>query len=216
MVVPNELRWTLPADRSSAHARLCHRRTDGAQPVAREEHRVLAVMAVVSGSGVAMGSYVVLVGGDDVHARLLMPALFAFLAPLFVVAATARYLEGIVVTVAWSLFCAFALRADGQSSSFTLGHFGRNLTTEDRGFAQRGLNQPWIDGPGLYLGSTFTAEGSATGIALADSEDFVVATRAIGAMGYALGPDALIVDLHGLADPLTALSTARVSRASRP
>ena len=172
--------------------------------LAREEHRVLAVMAVVSGSGVAMGSYVVLVGGDYVHARLLMPALFAFLAPLFVVAATARYLEGIVVTVAWSLLCAFALRADGPSSSFTLGHFGRNLTTEDRGFAQRGLNQPWIDGPGLYLGSTFTAEGWATGIALADSEDFVVATRAIGAMGYALGPDALIVDLHGLADPLTA------------
>ena len=172
--------------------------------LAREEHRVLAVMAVVSGSGVAMGSYVVLVGGDYVHARLLMPALFVFLVPLFVVAATARYLEGIVVTVAWSLLCAFALRADGPSSSFTLGHFGRNLTTEDRGFAQRGLNQPWIDGPGLYLGSTFTAEGWATGIALADSEDFVVATRAIGAMGYALGPDALIVDLHGLADPLTA------------
>jgi arabinofuranosyltransferase len=172
--------------------------------LAQKENCVLAVMAVVSGSGVAIGGYVVLVGGDYVHARLLMPALFAFLAPLFVVAATTRYLEGIVVTVAWSLLCGLALRADEQSSSFTLGHFGRDLTTEDRGFAQRGLDQPWIDGPGLYLGSTFTADGSATGIALGEADNLVVATRAIGAMGYALGPDAHIVDLHGLSDPLTA------------
>jgi arabinofuranosyltransferase len=172
--------------------------------LAREEHRVVAVMAVVSGSGIAIGGYVVLAGGDYVHARLLMPALFAFLAPVFVVAATSRYLEAIAVTVAWSLLCGFALRVDERSSSFTLGHFGRNVTTEDRGFAQRGLDQPWIDGPGLYLGSTFTADGSATGISLADADDVVVATRAIGAMGYALGPDARVVDLHGLSDPLTA------------
>ena len=124
-----------------------------------------------------MGGYVVLVGGDYVHARLLMPALFAILAPFLVVAASSRYLEAILITATWALFCGIALRADEQPGSFTLGHFGRNLTTEDRGFVQRGLGQDWIDGPGLYLGSTFTADGIATGIALADHEDVVVATH---------------------------------------
>ncbi len=170
----------------------------------RDEHRTVSVILVVSGSGLAMAGYVVLVGGDYVHARLLMPALFAFLAPLFVVVATTRYLEGILITLAWATLCGLVLRADEQSSAFTLGHFGRSVTTDDRGFAQRGIGQPWIDGPGLYLGATFTADGFATGIELADGDQVVVATRAIGAMGYALGPDARIVDLHGLSDPLTA------------
>ena len=143
----------------------------------RDERRALGVTLAVSASGVTMASYVVLIGGDYVHARLLMPALFAFLAPLFVVAATSRYLEGIVVTVAWAILCGLVLRADEQSSSFTLGHFGRSVTTEDRGFARRGAHQPWIDGPGLYLGSTFTADGFPTGIELAADDQIVVATQ---------------------------------------
>ena len=170
----------------------------------RGERRVPAVIAAVAGSGVLMATYVILVGGDYVHARLLMPALFAFLAPFFVVAATRRYVEGIAVTFAWAVLCGTALRPDAQSAGFTVGYFGRNLTTEDRGFADRGVGQPWIDGPGLYIGSTFTADGVATAVDVSADEGVVIASRAIGALGYALGPQAQILDLHGLAEPLTA------------
>jgi arabinofuranosyltransferase len=168
------------------------------------ERRVPVVIATVAGSGVLMATYVILVGGDYVHARLLMPALFAFLAPFFVVAASTRYVEGIAVTFAWAVLCGTALRSDAQSADFTIGYLGRNLTTEDRGFSNRGLDQSWIDGPGLYIGSTFTADGIATAVEVGDDDGVVVATRAIGALGYALGPEARILDLHGLADPLTA------------
>jgi hypothetical protein len=188
------------------------------QLMARGDHRALATIGVVAGSGIVSATYVVLVGGDYVHARLLMPALFAVLAPWFVVAASVRYLEGIVVTFAWAVLCVVALRpaasapfdldADGDGTydlwQFTVGYHGRSLTTEDRGFAERGPAQPWIDGGGLYLGNVYDSGGTPTGIAVADADAVVVATRAVGAMGYALGPEVRIIDLHGLADPLTA------------
>ena len=60
------------------------------------------------------------------------------------------------------------------------------------------------EGGGLYVGSPFYATGTATGIAVSDENEVVVATRAVGAMGYTLGPEVRVIDLHGLADPLTA------------
>ena len=55
--------------------------------------RPAATVIVVSVSGLLNAGAVVVIGGDYVHARLLLPALFAFVAPFFVVAATIRNLE---------------------------------------------------------------------------------------------------------------------------
>lgn len=184
----------------------------------RGERRSCAVIAAMCGSGVATATYIVLVGGDYVHARLLLPSLFAFLAPFFVVAATRRYVEGLLVTFAWAALCGIVLRPDGSRQfdydadadgvndgwNITVGWHGTSLTIEDRGFARRGLDQPWIEGGGLYIADTFAADGVSTGIAVSDADEVVVAAFAIGATGYALGPEARIVDLHGLAEPVTA------------
>ena len=97
-------------------------------------------MGAVAGSGIVLAIYVVLVGGDYVHARLFMPALFAFLAPWLVVVASTRYLEGIAVTFAWAVLCGVALRPAGSAAfdfdtdgdgtfdswQFTVGYHGRS------------------------------------------------------------------------------------------
>jgi arabinofuranosyltransferase len=55
------------------------------------------VVAVFPIAGLLSALYVVAVGGDYVHARLLMPALFALCAPVAVIPATRRYVGALLV-----------------------------------------------------------------------------------------------------------------------
>ena len=82
------------------------------------------------------------------------------------------------------------------------GHLGL-LTYQDHGFRQRGPDQPWINGPGLYVAHLVGGGGDRTPLELIDPDEIAVATYSLGAVGYALGPDVRVVDMWGLADPLT-------------
>lgn len=168
--------------------------------------RAVVAAGIMSASGVLHAASIVLIGGDYVHARLLLPALFALLAPFFVASATRDHVEALVITGLWALLATLVLRppADTATTLFVRGHLGTSLTYQDRGFASRGIEQPWIDGPGLYVVDPFVADGRRAGIDLVDPAMVLAASRAIGVNAYALGPDVPVVDLHGLADPLTA------------
>ncbi|MDQ4071744.1 MAG: hypothetical protein M3088_02560 [Actinomycetota bacterium] len=80
-----------------------------------EPVRVLLVAAPVL-AGLLHALYVVRVGGDYMHARLLLPSLFAAVMPLAVILpgrrATAAVLAAIVVP--WALVCALELRAPAE------------------------------------------------------------------------------------------------------
>ncbi len=174
--------------------------------VAMRRHRALATVVVLPLSGVAHAAGIVLIGGDYIHARLLLPALFAILAPVFVVPAVRCYLEAIVVTAGWAIVCLFALRppASSDSNPFGPGFTGRSLTYEDRGFERRGADQPWTQGPGLYLMAPFYPTGTEVAVTLTDPERTVVVSPAVGVNSYVMGTDVYVIDLHGLGDPLTA------------
>jgi hypothetical protein len=55
----------------------------------------------------------------------------------------------------------------------------------------------------LYIAHWTGGGGDPTSVALADPEQIAVATHPLGAVGYSLGTDVRIIDLWGLADPLT-------------
>jgi arabinofuranosyltransferase len=81
----------------------------------RRRARLVAVVLAPVLSGLIHAAYVVRVGGDFMHARFLLPAWFAVLAPVAVVAgqrARRPLLPAAVtaVTAAWAIACALVLR----------------------------------------------------------------------------------------------------------
>ncbi len=184
--------------------------------------RAVGVLAafVLAAAGNAGG--VVAFGGDYLHGRLLLPALFAFCAPIAVVPATARYAAS-VGALAWATVCLVALRPPETRSSsvftfkkaiaYGLPQASGRVTLADAGWGRGNKVIALLAGRAVFINKTgFGAPDVerinppvAAGVPLP-----TVVMGAIGALGYALGPDVSILDLNGLADPLTAhLALAR-------
>ena len=85
---------------------------------ARDRGRALLVAGPIA-AGVVHALYVVRVGGDYMHARLLLPSLFALLLPVAVVAPARRLVAGVLaaIVVPWAVVCAVALRAAAEPPS---------------------------------------------------------------------------------------------------
>jgi arabinofuranosyltransferase len=62
-------------------------------------------------------AYIIMVGGDYIHARLFMPAPFAACAPVAVIPATRRYLPSALI-VPWAIVCAVSLRPPEVTGPF--------------------------------------------------------------------------------------------------
>lgn len=155
---------------------------------------ILVVAAFVAGA-LLDGAYIVRVGGDFMPARLLLPALFAFTAPVAVVPLQ-RAFAGALLVVPWACIALFALRSDADQPRA----FGPDslyaVTTDDFGLAPGGANRSWFDGHGVYfLYRRLPARPSA--------HDPAVANYGIGVTAYALGPDTYLLDLLGLGDAFT-------------
>ena len=80
-----------------------------------DRERALLV-AVPIAAGVLQALYVVRLGGDYMHARMLLPGVFAVLMPVTVVAAKRRWATALLaaVVVPWAVVSAFALRAPAE------------------------------------------------------------------------------------------------------
>jgi arabinofuranosyltransferase len=78
------------------------------------ERALLAAAPVAAGTLHAL--YVVRLGGDYMHARMLLPGLFAVLMPVAVVAAKRRWATALLaaVIVPWAVVCALTLRAPAE------------------------------------------------------------------------------------------------------
>jgi arabinofuranosyltransferase len=165
--------------------------------------------------------YVVRVGGDFMHGRLLLPTLFAMLlvgASVPWRAALGRRWTSIAAigVVGWSLACALFLRipypggigplgiADERGFYAGAGH--RNpITVEDyRGYVFERLGRQARDL--MTRGRVLFIDGGPGGLPLADwvrrSTQIVVALPNVGLAGYIAGPSVHVVDMLGLADPI--------------
>jgi arabinofuranosyltransferase len=172
--------------------------------------RVSAVACTFLFASVLVVVYVVAIGGDYLHARLLLPALFAFCAPVAVVPLTRQHVVALVVAP-WALVAMFWLKPDQYGKNFLAHGFEITLpggyhlvTVDDLGWGKSGTLRAWYDGPGFYLEADperYVREDLplASNISLPFG-----AFYGVGVTGYAMGTNFHVLDLVGLADSFTA------------
>lgn len=188
----------------------------GLQLHRRGESRSVWILVAFVLAAIGNAAAVVSFGGDYIHARLLLPALFAFCAPVAVVPAAKRYVASLVI-LGWAAVCAVALRPPemktglhfrgGVSYGFPKGCCGR-ITLAELGWGKGSPRRLQFDAPAVYVSDTTKGFGTtyvrpddapAPGLHLP-----TVATGGIGEISYALGPRVSILDLNGLANPIAA------------
>ena len=168
--------------------------------------RTRAALAALPAAAVLNAGYITLMGGDYVHARLLMAPFFAACAPVAVVPLARRYAVSLLV-VPWAVVCAVSLRtsdgARGQDSAFieVVGHGVVGAGAHDWGSPDGRV--AWLRSGGLYLQED-PATAPTRVVAVPGTATPVVATYWAGQGPYELGTSVRTLDLLGLADPLDA------------
>lgn len=204
----------------------------------RSSRSVVALAPVAA--GLLHIAFVVRVGGDFMHARLLLPGLFGLLLPLAVVPLR-RGLVSTAVPVAivgtWSLMAALALRTDYHDTPAVLPETGG--IADEHGFyvtasgvshpvtlddyratalaeAARGIRKNLDDGRSYVSLNPFKAAEPTDLEPGAELEEPIVTMfAALGIAGFAVGPDVWLVDPFGLADPFAARTSLPADRPGR-
>jgi arabinofuranosyltransferase len=157
--------------------------------------QLLVVAAFVLG-GALQVLYIVRLGGDYIESRLLLPAFFAVLAPVAVVPVRPRYAAALLV-LPWAVVSTLFFRSAIDDTTFANDNL---VTTDDFGWGAEGRlrHRALSGGPGVYYN-----ERRLPGVEPAGRRATVYGSYGIGLSGYAL-PDVYVLDMLGLADPLTA------------
>jgi arabinofuranosyltransferase len=184
----------------------------------RGQRAVLAVTVAPVVAGLVHAAYVTRVGGDFMHARLLLPSLFTLLLPAFAVRADRRRAAAGLVVGAWAVVAITSLRpepgstdgiaderrhyvtASGVAHPVTIADYAR-LPWAERGAGVRVLGR--ADRPVL----TYEEPGSGVVVgqpARPRAVGVVAAFPNIGVFGVEAGEDVHVVDLLGLSDPVGA------------
>jgi arabinofuranosyltransferase len=158
--------------------------------------RALLVVAAFAVGGVLHAAYVVRVGGDFMHARLLLPSLQAIAAPVAVLPLRRAYLASLLV-VPWAVVAVLFLRS--EVDRYSKGGIGTEtpVTVDDYGWGADGRARAWFTGDGAYFDRRRLPYEPAAG------RRAIVAHYGVGIASYALGHDVYVLDLLGLADPFT-------------
>jgi arabinofuranosyltransferase len=179
------------------------------------ERRALFVVALFVFAGLLAAAYVVAVGGDYIHARLFLPALFAVCTPVAVVAANRRHLAALLIAP-WVLAAVTALRPlQVQVPGIFFPRAAGHVTVDDFGLAP---HRRWYIGPAFYSQiRAFNPNYRRLEAPLkADVPVPAVALFGVGVSSYALGLDFNVVDIFGLADPLASHLISTPSPSSIP
>ncbi len=173
----------------------------------------VAVVAM-SGAGVLHAAYIVMVGGDYMHGRLLLPALFAFSLPAAVGwSATHKTREAafagavIAVGAVWAVVCAGWLRYQNPPL-VTLPQISSSREASPLVEPRENDNKFWT---GAQIAKAY-ARGERGTVKLVgdkvlrtgDPHKLVVVVGSIGIAGYNAGVNVRVVDIGGLAEPLAA------------
>jgi arabinofuranosyltransferase len=171
--------------------------------------------------------YVIRVGGDFMHARLLLPSLFALVLPVASVAPPrgrrgALFVLATLLLCIWGVACAKFLRPPGYSEGIaderdyyaelagrrnpvTLADHGANAVVSEGLLLATAPRCVLIDMDDFPGGGPIRRGTAYPMAAWLPSAVRVVAGRwSLGITAFSAGPDAFIVDRHGLADPIAA------------
>jgi arabinofuranosyltransferase len=179
-------------------------------PLARSVHgRVRLTVGVFALCGVLHGAYMVRIGGDYIHARLLLPGFFAICAPVAVVPATRRHAAALVVAP-WAVAAVLNLRPaqwgpEGfLANGFALPKASRMVTLDDSGWSEDGPLRGWYEGPAVYVQPGLVQFARADIEPRRDLDLPLGVFAGVGVVSYAMGPEFHVLDILGLADAFTA------------
>lgn len=180
---------------------------------ARRDHdrrRNILVLAMVGGAALH-GAYIVAVGGDYMHGRLLLPACFALAVPASTVVRERRSFDASVAALAGllALVSVVWFRPPPNPPGAIVAQItdyrtlsGATMTLEEEtsfGLTGRQAHQAYADGVRGY----FDVEAKTPAEAL-DPDVFILTLGSIGAPAYHAGRRVYVVDIGGLAEPLAA------------
>jgi arabinofuranosyltransferase len=184
------------------------------------DRRIRLFMAVPLCCAALHAIYIVRVGGDFMHARMLLPSLFGALLPVAVIVATRpqrHLIAAFIVIVSWSIVSICALRPSyhhrsavqderafyaafsGSEHPVTLHDYRATPWAQDGWALKRLADKRRALIFGLQLGS----HPIVSGVPNSSSPVPVVASLTnIGVLGYAAGPKVRIADQGAIADPI--------------
>jgi arabinofuranosyltransferase len=161
----------------------------------RRTQPLLVVGAFVT-AGLLHVLYTVRVGGDFMHARLLLPSLFALVAPVAVVPLRRAYAASLLV-VPWAVVGLLFLRTTSDRAVLVGINRENAITLDDVGWRKGGPAFTWLRGDGVYYTTLKLSADPVPG------RRVEVASYGLGVLGYALGPDTYVLDALGLGDAFT-------------
>lgn len=162
------------------------------RPWPAEHRRFLVFGAFGTGSLLTLG-YMVKIGGDYVHSRLLLPGLFGLLAPFAAVPLRRAY-AGALAVLPWAFFCTLWFRSPADGHVPFEGPKNA-VTLEDFGWQRGGPKLRWFAGNGIYVKDKKIPPA-------ARQPRPIVVSFGIGVVSYSLGPDVDVFDVLGLAEPI--------------
>ncbi|WP_410601484.1 hypothetical protein [Amycolatopsis sp. lyj-90] len=184
--------------------------------------RTFAVLTAVPLVGaVLLSLYVIRVGGDFMHGRMLLPALFCLLLPVLALPVTRVTTAFLLAVGIWAFVAAGSLRPPYSAEPRAVG------VTDERSYWSRAtghehpiLAEDYADHPSMpsVLSAVLGVEGPAVLIqdyatrrwyAYPTDRPYVtVAADSIGALGQLIPLDLRLRDGYGLANPFAAHSTS--------
>ncbi len=165
------------------------------------DRRRRALVIGCAAGGVLHLLYVARVGGDFMHARMVLPGLTAIVAPVAVTAVertVAKIAVPLIVGV-WAVIAIGFLRSPADAPITFIGTPRNAITLADYGWQPGGPNRAWDKGPGVYFVETPVAAQARAGL-----PPTVDANFGVGIGSYALGANSYVLDMLGLGDAFTA------------
>ena len=181
--------------------------------VVRGTSAVRIACAGMLGGALLHATYITVVGGDYMHGRLLLPALFAFVLPASLGIAPDRFrayaIGAVVVVAVWAIVCAGWLRFD-QTPATRLGVSPisdwrivlKSQVVHDEQpnpviLTGEQVHRLWEDGQ-----RGFVPLSARTPVPGKLPDKLVVVFGSIGVPAYHAGGDVWVVDIGGLAEPI--------------
>jgi len=160
-----------------------------------------AVVVACAAGGLLHLLYVARVGGDFMHARMVLPGLTAIVAHVAVsiVDRTFVRIAMPVVVGVWAVVAIGVLRSADDAQVTFIGNPRNAITLADYGWQKGGPQRAWDKGPGVYFIETPVGQPARAGLPPTVQADF-----GVGISSYALGAHAYVLDMLGLGDAFTA------------
>jgi arabinofuranosyltransferase len=186
--------------------------------IGRRDRPLAIATGAMLGAGVLDALYIIAVGGDYMHGRLLLPAVFALGLPASICVQPRRVASVVVAAgaTAWALVTVVAFRPPPIGDVFGVSPVsdwravsGAKVVLDDSALGLNGHEAAAAYARGVrgYYGIIDKVP-----VAAADPNAFVLTLGSVGVPAYDAGKNVWVIDIGGLAEPLAARTSPVAGR----